>query len=36
MNLIQSPVQASSHHGVYFYQLKAGDYLETKKMLMIK
>ena len=22
--------------GVYFYQLRAGDYLETKKMLMIK
>jgi 5-hydroxyisourate hydrolase-like protein (transthyretin family) len=22
--------------GVYYYQLRAGDYLETKKMLMIK
>jgi hypothetical protein len=27
---------ASLHNGVYFYQLKAGSFIDTKKMILIK
>ena len=29
-------VNSTLPSGVYFYQLKAGDYLQTKKMILIK